>query len=390
MAPALPPQRILCIKLKHIGDVLLMTPAIRALRRAWPETAIAALTPRGTEAILAGNPDLVGVFVHDPEAGIGGSWRTLRALRAFAPDLVLEMGQGDREAILGWLSGARRRVGYAPGRSGRWRRALLTHLVPWNGVQHTVETNLDLVRACGIPAEASRPVLVVSAEARARMAARLESARLGPGQPLVVVHPVSRWLFKAWPELSCAEVISHLVRRHGVAVAVTSGPEAREMEPANRVLARVEACDSAGLVINLVGRTTLPELAAVLERARLFIGVDSAPMHMAAALGVPIIALFGPSGEVSWGPWGDGHVVVSSPYLCRPCGQDGCLGSKRSDCLEAVSPQMVLEAAEPLLERALAAGTVRSAVRGFGCSVVPGSGPAEPPNPPQTETAEQF
>jgi len=104
-------------------------------------------------------------------------------------------------------------------------------------------------------------------------------------------------------------------------------------------------------VIDLVGRTSLTELAAVVERAVLFLGVDSAPMHMAAALGVPVIALFGPSGERSWGPWGDGHVVLSSPFLCRPCGQDGCLGSKRSDCLEAISPQAVLEAADAVLAR---------------------------------------
>ena len=353
MAACWPPRRILCIKLKHIGDVLLMTPTVRALRRAWPESAVATLVPRGTEGVLAGNPDLMGVLVFDRDAGIAGSWQTIRDLRAFSPDLVLEMGQGDREAILGWLSGARRRVGYAPGQSGGWRHVLLTHAVPWNGLQHMVETNLDLVRACGVPAEASRPVLIVQAEARSRMAERLASAGLMPGQPLVVVHPVSRWLFKAWPEACCAEVISHLIRRAGVAVAVTSGPERAEVEAANRILARVATPRAAAPIIDMVGQTTLPEMAALLERAVLFLGVDSAPMHMAAALGVPVVALFGPSGEMSWGPWGDGNVVVSSPYLCRPCGQDGCLGSKRSDCLEAIPAQAVILAAAAVLGRSL-------------------------------------
>ncbi len=377
MAPALPPQRILCIKLKHIGDVLLMTPAIRALRRAWPGSAIAALVPRGTEDILEGNPDLDAVLVFDRGAG---SWQVIRALRRFRPDLVLEMGQGDREAALGWLSGACHRVGYAPGRSGGWRRVLLSQAVPWNGLQHVVETNLDLVRALGIPAEASRPVLVVRPEMRAKMAARLASAGLAPGRPLVVVHPVSRWLFKAWPEDGCAEVIGRLIRDTGVAVALTSGPGAAEVEAANRILAR------AGTpIINLIGQTTLGELAAVLERAVLFLGVDSAPMHVAAALEVPVVALFGPSGEVSWGPWGEGHVVVASPYLCRPCGQDGCLGSKRSDCLEAISAQMVWEVVEPLLDRVLASTALRSGVRGFGGSVGPGRRTTEQPNGRTTE-----
>ncbi|MBI2456927.1 MAG: putative lipopolysaccharide heptosyltransferase III [candidate division NC10 bacterium] len=352
MAPALPPQRILCIKLKHIGDVLLMTPAIRALRRAWPESAIAALVPRGIEDILEGNPDLNAVLVFDRGAG---SWQVIRALRRYAPDLVLEMGQGDREAVLGWLSGARHRVGYAPGRSGGWRRALLRQAVPWNGHQHIVETNLDLVRALGIPARASGPVLVVRPGARSRMAARLASAGLMPGRPMVVVHPVSRWLFKAWPEAACAEVIGRLIRDAGVAVVLTSGPGTAELEAANRILARAGGPRPAAPIINLIGQTTLRELAAVLERAALFLGVDSAPMHMAAALGVPVVALFGPSGEGSWGPWGEGHVVVTSPYLCRPCGKDGCLGSKRSDCLEAISAETVMRAVEPLLSRVLGA-----------------------------------
>lgn len=354
-----PPRRILCIKLKHIGDVLLMTPAIRALRRAWPGSSIAALVPRGTEGVLAGNPDLDAILVFDREARFADGWRIIRDVRRYAPDLVLEMGQGDREAFLGWLSGARQRVGYAPRWSGRWRRMLLSQTVPWNARLHVVEANLDLVRACGIPGEASHPVLLVESETRSRMAARLASAGLGVDQPLAVVHPVSRWLFKAWPEAGCVEVIGRLVRSAGVAVAVTSGPGAAEVEAANRILTRVIAPHPAAPIIDLVGQTTLEELAAVLERATLFIGVDSAPMHMAAALKVPVIALFGPSGEHNWGPWGDGHVVISSPYLCRPCGEDGCLGSKRSDCLESISAQQVMAAVEQMLSRSFASAVQR-------------------------------
>ena len=353
------PGRILCVKLKHIGDVLLTTPAIRALRQAWPESRIAALVLRGVEEVLAGNRDLDTILTFDRGAGASGSWQTVRAVRRFAPDLVLEMGEGDREAILGWLSGARRRVGYAPRRSGRWRRLFLTRAVPWNGGQHVVETHMDLVRACGIPAQASRPVLTVQADTRMRMLQHFASAGLGPGRPLVVIHPVSRWLFKAWPEASCVEVITRLIRDAGVAVALTSGPGSTEMEVAQRILARARV-PSGVPVIDLIGRTTLGELAAVLEQATLFVGVDSAPMHMAAALGKPVVALFGPSGETSWGPWGEGHVIVTSPYLCRPCGQDGCLGSKRSDCLEAISAQTIWEAVELLLSRASRSVGIRS------------------------------
>ncbi|MFB3819675.1 MAG: glycosyltransferase family 9 protein, partial [Candidatus Methylomirabilales bacterium] len=213
--------------------------------------------------------------------------------------------------------------------------------VPWNGLQHMVDTHLDLVRAVGVAAEACRPILPVSPEARGRMAGRLREA--GAGHPLVVVHAVSRWMFKAWPEAACAEVVRDLAAR-GASVALTSGPAAAEQAAARRIR------DLAGVpVLDLSGRTSLAELAAVLAEARLFVGVDSAPMHMAAALGVPVVALFGPSGEHSWGPWGEGHRVVAAPFLCRPCGQAGCLNSKRSHCLEAIAPAEVVAAADALL-----------------------------------------
>lgn len=337
------PRHILFVKLKHIGDVLLMTPSIRAAREAWPTSAIAALVPRGTEEILADNPDLDAVFVLDRAGGLRAAWRTLRDLRRFAPDLVLEMGQGDREAVFGWLSGARERAGYTPDDSHRWRRRLLTRMVPWDGREHVVETNLDLLRALGIPARASRPFLAVHPEIRARMAADLRNAGLRPGSRPIVVHAVSRWMFKAWPRACCAETIAALVR-DGLSVVLTSGPGADEVGASAKIR------EQAGVpVIDLAGRTNLRELAAVLAEARLFLGVDSAPMHMAAALGVPVVALFGPSGEQSWGPWGDGHAVVTRPFRCRPCGQDGCMGSKQSQCLEAIRPEDVLVAVERLL-----------------------------------------
>ena len=340
------PRRILCLKLKHIGDVLLMTAAVRALHQAWPESRIAALVPRGTEGVLVGNPDLDQILLFDRRAGSRGALESARAARRFAPDLVLAMGDGDREAILARLSGAPHRVGFLPRHSGRWRRLLLTRAVASDGSRHTVERNLDLVRGMGIEPGSAGPVLAVAPEVRQRMADRLQSLGLPDGSSFVAVHPVSRWLFKAWPEASCAETIAAL-SRGGTPIVVTSGPESRERAAAQAILTR-----AAVPVIDLVGQTSLPELAAVLARATVFVGVDSAPMHMAAALGTPVVALFGPSGEHHWGPWGPGHVVLSSPYLCRPCGRDGCLGSKQSDCLEAIPAAQIIRAVERFLPAA--------------------------------------
>jgi heptosyltransferase III len=337
------PRRILCLKLKHIGDVLLMTAGVRALKQAWPEAAIAALVPRGTEGVLQGNPDLADILVFDRGAGARGAVASVRAARRFAPDLVLAMGDGDREAILARLSGAPQRVGFLPRHAGQWRRVLFTRAVASDGKRHTVERNLDLVRGLGIDPQGAGPVLVVAPEARQAIGERLRSLGVPEGAPFIALHPVSRWLFKAWPEASCADTIAHFSRQ-GAAVVVTSGPEAREQAAARAILGR-----AAVPVVDLIGRTSLAELAAVLERATVFVGVDSAPMHMAAALGRPVVALFGPSGEHHWGPWGAGHAVLSSPYLCRPCGRDGCLGSKRSDCLEALPAARIIAAVERAL-----------------------------------------
>jgi heptosyltransferase-3 len=349
-------RSILVIKLKHIGDVLLATPAIHALKAAYPSARIHALVTRGTEPMLARNLDLDEVIPYDRPRGRGiARWREelrlVRRLRALRPDLVVEMGKGDREAILGFCSGAARRVGFDAGRSGLLRRnLLLTHRVTRTGREHIVEGDLKLVEALGIAAPDRRLRLSVGPEDAAAADRILAAAGVGPGDPLAIVHPVSKWLFKCWRDEGMAAVMDHLAAR-GLTVAVTSGPEAREARKARRILA-LARCPA----VDLIGRLSLEQLAAVLDRSCLFLGVDSAPMHMAAAVGTPVVALFGPSGEHNWGPWGEGHVVVRKDMFCRPCGQDGCNGTKRSDCLELITEAEVIAAVEVQLRRLGRAG----------------------------------
>jgi len=158
------------------------------------------------------------------------------------------------------------------------------------------------------------------------------------------VHPTSRWLFKTWTEEKNAALIAALVR-DGHRVVVTSAPDAREKAIVERILAQA----GAG-VVDLSGQLTLRELAALAARARLFFGVDSAPMHIAAAMGTPVVALFGPSGEHEWGPWKVAHrVVASDRHPCRPCGNDGCGGSKVSECLTQLPVDRVHSAVNELL-----------------------------------------
>jgi len=143
-----------------------------------------------------------------------------------------------------------------------------------------------------------------------------------------------------------ARVIDGLQETGKVRVVLTSGGEKKERTKIEQIL---HLCRTNP--VSLAGKTTLKQLAALSQRCKFFIGVDTAAMHIAAAVGKPVIALFGPSGEFNWGPWGNGHVVIKKDWECRPCGADGCGRSKKSRCLEEISEEEVLQIAFQFLNR---------------------------------------
>ena len=143
-----------------------------------------------------------------------------------------------------------------------------------------------------------------------------------------------------------AEIIDYLRDRYKAKIVMTSSPAEKELAKISNILGYIKSPEK---VICLAGKTTLKELAAVSKRCKLFIGVDTAAMHIAAAVNIPVIALFGPSGEHNWGPWGERHVVVTSDLSCRPCGEDGCNGSKFSKCLDIIKPEKVKRAIDSIL-----------------------------------------
>jgi len=346
-------KRILVIKLKHIGDVLLTTPAIRALKENLPDSEIYVLVPKGTEEVIAGNPDVKGILTLDRDRGLG-PWRRLwdglrlaREIRRLGFDLVLETGKGDREAILGILSGARYRVGYEPKGSGFLGRGyLLTHRVTLDHGKHIVEANLDLCRTIGLEPKEKDLKLAVSSKEMGFVEGLLQGEGVLSGDLLVTIHPVSKWLFKCWRDEGFAAVADYLVERYRARVAITSGPAEGEVKKARRVVDLMKTPP-----IDLVGQLSIKELAALISRSRLFLGVDSAPMHIAAAVKTPVIALFGPSGEHNWGPWGEGHIVIKKDMDCRPCGKDGCNGTKRATCLEMITTEEVIAAVDEQLSK---------------------------------------
>jgi len=337
--------KILLIRLRNIGDVLLMVPTIRAFRAAFPRAFIAALVNAGTEEMLTGNPLLDEVLVVDPRwktLPFGEHWKRELAfageVRRRKFDLAVNLTEGDRGDFLCLASGAPVKVGvYDKTKTLWWKKRVFNLLVKrsdWRAP--IVEQMLDTPRSLGLPAADKRVDIFYSAADRERVDRLLAERGIRPEDPVVHIHPTSRWLFKCWRDEGFAEVIDRLENTGRARAVLTAGTEGRELDKIGSILRRCRSRPAS-----LAGKISLKELAALSARAQFFIGVDTAPMHIAAAAGTPVIALFGPSGEFNWGPWGAGHTVIKKDLECRPCGRDGCEGTKRSRCLEEISAEEV-------------------------------------------------
>ena len=351
-------HRALVIKLRHHGDVLLASPVFSVLKHRAPHLEIDALVYADTAEMLTLHPAIAQVHQVDrawknagPGAQLGGEWALWRALKARRYDLVIHLTEHRRGM---WLTRLLRPgSAVAPrvrGDDAMWSETF-THyyaLPPRGNMRHTVEVNLDALRRIGIaPHEDERGLLLISGEAADREVASLMSAHGLAPREFLHFHPASRWMFKTWPAERSAALIDKLART-GMPVVVTCAPGKIEMDLVARILALTTTP-----VINLGGLLSLKALAALTSHARAFIGVDSAPMHIASAMGTPVVTLFGPSGEIEWGPWRVAHrIVASSQHPCRPCGNDGCGGSKVSECLTTLPVARVFDALQSLLNEA--------------------------------------
>ncbi|UXY15573.1 putative lipopolysaccharide heptosyltransferase III [Chitiniphilus purpureus] len=354
---AVPLRRALVIKLRHHGDVLLTGPVFSTLAAAHPGIEVDALLYHDTREMLTLHPHVAQVHTIGrdwrrlgPLAQLRRYWGLYRTLKARDYDLIVHLTDHWHGARLARLLRPRLAVAPAPGKGGRvadrwWRRSFDTlYPVVGGNRRHTVEIHLDALRRIGIqPTEATRPLRFAAGEAAEQRVAGL-LATAGVQAPYLLIHPTSRWLFKTWPVARMAALIDALTTR-GQTVVLSAAPAPAELAwigDLNARLARPVAAD-------LAGQLSLKELGALIAGAQAFIGVDSVPMHLAAAVGTPTVALFGPSGDIEWAPWQVPHRIVTEPVSCRPCGQDGCGGGKVSDCLTAITPERVLAALDALL-----------------------------------------
>ncbi len=340
------PRRILLLLLLPIGDTLFSTPTVRALRRSYPNAEITALAYPTNAGILEANPDLDRLVSHPTASTWPGPWayrRFLWDLRRTGFDLVVEFGpaQGWLRSIIG-----PRRFRALDFPLWQWFAPLGKR--PWRA-RHAIDSYATLLTPAERRFLPPGPVLHCTAADRAKMGRAL--AALGAG-PIVAVHPGGEGFrgMKRWPVGRFVEVTRNLVDRRGAHVVILGGAD--EVELAKRYKAGVPEARS------LVGLLTLGETVAVLERSAVFLGNDSAPLHMAGALGIPTVGIYGPTNPANFGPRGQNVSVVRSALPCSPCfhfvGSGPVWAGSRCRsprCLHAVATKSVERAVDRALVR---------------------------------------
>jgi lipopolysaccharide heptosyltransferase II len=353
-------SKILLVRLRQIGDVVFTTPAIHALRRNFPAAHLTYLVEPAAAPIVAHNPHLDEVIIAPRSRGVRGVIDDLalgRRLRAERFDLAIDFHGGPRASLLTWLSGAPERVGYEVNGRG-WMYTTRVGRPRELRPRHSVVNQWDLLAALGVPPpdpETAPTEMAVDRRAAAAVDERLARAGVGAADRIVVVHVSAGNPFRRWPpdhfvELTTALAGEDAARR----VVITSGPS--DEEAAARVIAsaRERLGPEAGARVLSCGEFSLAELRALLDRATLYIGGDSGPLHVASTTGVPIVGLYGPTLPERSAPWRSAVYATESvdagPLPCRPCEQRVCApGDFR--CLIAIRPRQVVEAAQRALSR---------------------------------------
>ncbi len=345
------PQKILIMKFRNIGDVLLTTPLIKNLKLNYPDALIDVAVNKGTEEMVTLNPNINDVIVYDRGAIKKLSlfkrlWSEIRFaldIRKRKYDMVINTTKGDRGAQLALVSGADLKIGYKSGKNFLTKDVFDIEL-PNQGLRHTLDMDLDSLRELDIPIKEKKVEIFWSDDDAQKVEELLKENDL-ESKNFIHIHPVSRWMFKCINDITMARIIDYCENELKMKVVLTAAPVEEELKKLDAIL---NYCNSQP--IHLAGKLSLKQTAALNKQAKIFIGVDTAIMHISAANNIPVLAFFGPSGADHWGPWDNElmesgyttrrgfrtmgkHRVIQEDIECVPCGKDGCAGTKISDCL---------------------------------------------------------
>jgi lipopolysaccharide heptosyltransferase II len=337
--PRLPPS-ILIVRLGAIGDVVNALVVASAIRRHAPGVTIGWAVHELSRPLVEGHPSVDRVHLWRKGTGLGGFRALLREVRGAGYGLAIDLQRIAKSAALARWSGAERVLGFDRGRAkeSSW---LLTRerIAPADPSAHMVEQYLGFVRHLGI--DPGEPVFELPADPRASARAERLVAELGAAP--IAIHVGATKAANRWEPERFGDLARACLERSGVPVCLTGGPSDRE--------AAAIAARAYPRIRDLCGATGLLELAELQRRSRLVVSCDSGPMHLAAAAGATVVALFGPSDERRTGPWGARHAVVRTSPECAPCNAKLC-ARPRHDCMLDLTVERVLAAVEAKLATA--------------------------------------
>ena len=341
-------QRILIVRTDRLGDLLLSTPVVRALRQRFPQSYISMLVSPYTKDVLEGNPALDEIITFDKDARNSQGWwaafRFARFLRKKKFDLAIVLHPTTRMHLLIFLAGIPKRLGYDH-KFGFLLTDRIKHTKHY-GQKHETEYALDLVRYLGIEPVDKTLFMPIKQESEIWLENLFNQAQIKGSDKLLVIHPTASCRSRIWPAERYAQVADQLAGQYGFKVVIVSGP--RDAQKAQEVIKNMHS----QATLNLAGKTSISQLASLLKRSQLFISTDSGPMHVASALGVPVITIFGRSqaglSPQRWGPLGAKSRVLYKTVGCTICLAHNC--QKDFACPKATTVEDVLKAAESILK----------------------------------------
>jgi len=339
-------MKILILKFRNIGDVLLVTPLVQNLIAYHPKAVIDVAVNEGTKEVLLHNPFINEIVSYDRGyiknlpiiLRLINEVKFILQFKKNKYDVVINLTKGDRGAYISLFSGSKTRVGFK--NNSFLLNKAFTDFLPNQGFRHTIDTNLDSLSILNVPILKKNVSIYWSNTDNKVVNEELEGVR-----NFIHIHPVSRWLFKCISDELMSKIVDYCEMKLNIPVIITASSNSSELEKVKKIIKLSKSNPK-----NLSGKLTLNQVAALNKKAMFFIGVDTAIMHISAANNTPVLSFFGPSGAHHWGPWDNNvyksgyvkkngfqsmgiHKVISESRVCQPCGQDGCDGSKISDCL---------------------------------------------------------
>ena len=357
-------MKILILKVQTIGDTLLISSLIDNLKEYFKDARIDILVNEGTDDVLRHNPNIDELIVYYREKGRSlskfqrfiHSYSLLKRIRMSKYDLLIDLDEGDRGAFISLISSAKQKIGSSSIKSN-FLRNRYTHLLKKDSTKHIVETNLESLAILNIPIITKKVTFFWSQNDENKIKRKLKNIK-----QYIHIHPFSRGWFKDLNIETTAKIIDYCEINLNKRVVITSSPDQNEQRKLSQI---INLCNSSP--ISYRGNLSLTEIGALNKKAKLFIGVDTAIMHISAANNTPTLSFFGPTSPQTWGPWNNHlekgvyhrrggiqlngiHRVISEKRECMPCNNEGCNNSQVSDCLVKLNIEDIFSNIEEMLK----------------------------------------